>query len=94
MSKSYIVPGDLSMADLAATLTRQEQLKFQQLEDLKQSPENDGKNSATFKETAAQLGPLTIVDSGAASSGKKLFETKALILQKLTSIDVYRSPNT
>jgi hypothetical protein len=94
MSKTYSVPGDLSKEDLAATLTKQEQLKFLQLEGLKQSTENDKKNSASFKESATQLGPLAIVDSGASSAGKKLFGTKALILKELASVDVYRLPKT
>ncbi len=92
MSKKYLVPGDLSKADLAATLTKQEQLRFQELEDLKQSTENDKKNSASFKESTTQMSALAIVDSGVASAGKKLFATKALVLKELTSVDVYRLP--
>jgi hypothetical protein len=87
------IPGNLSMADLAATITVNEQLGFTQLVALKI---DDGsappRNIGTFINQPNQLGELAIVAAGAASTGTKLFSTKVYVLSNLTSVDVYRLP--
>lgn len=85
------VSGDLSMDDLAATLTVEEQGQFEQLTALAVDP-TTARNLATFIAQPAQLGELAICASGAASDGTKLFSTTAYISGAQTQIDVYRRP--
>jgi hypothetical protein len=92
MAKTVSVSGNLSKEDLAATLTRKEQLGLLELKTLVQSPSSDGTNQAGFENQPNQLGELAVVDAGATSSGSKLFSTKAFILKKLSNIDIYRLP--
>lgn len=83
------VSGDLSMDDLAATLTVEEQSQFEQLTALVIDP-NAARNLATFITHADLLGELNIVASGAPSAGTKILSPTAYIEGKQTKIDVYR----
>ncbi len=87
------ISGNLSMADLAATITANEQLEFKQLTALMiDTGSNPPKNLGTFINQPDQLGELAIVAAGAASAGTKLFSTKVYLLSKLTNVDLYRLP--
>jgi hypothetical protein len=85
------VSGDLSMDNLAATLTGEEQSQFEQLTALVVDPAV-ARNLATFISQPKQLGELSICASGAASTGTKLLSTTAYVSGKQTKIDVYRLP--
>ena len=83
------VPGDMSMDDLAATLTSHEQLTFEQLTSL--APDDShARNLATFVAQNNTLGELCICASGTTGTGTKLFTTSAFIHGEKAKIDVYR----
>jgi hypothetical protein len=79
------------MPDLAATLTTEEQLKFEQLTVLAIDPAKP-QNLATFINQPNQLGQLAIVARGAASQGTKILSPTVLIGGTKTAVDVYRLP--
>jgi hypothetical protein len=83
--------GNLSMDDLAATLTSQEQLAFEQLTVLTIDPAKP-RNLATFIDQPNQVGKLAIVAKDAASQGTKILSTTAFVSGAKTDIDVYRLP--
>ena len=83
------VPSNLSMEDLAATLTNEEQLGFERLTALAADPAQP-RNLATFVADPTQLGALSICASGSPSSGDKVLSTTAYSSGALTKIDVYR----
>jgi len=86
------VSGKLSMDDLAATLSRNEQ-DFTQLTGLEiDNKSSVQQNLATFMAQDDQLGLLSICASGAASAGTKILSTTAYVSGKQTKIDVYRLP--
>jgi hypothetical protein len=91
MAGTYPVDGNLSMADLAATLTSKEQLEFLELTGLA-ADGTQPRNLATFKNQNNQLGSLAIVAKGASSPGTKILSTNAYISGTKTDIDVYRLP--
>lgn len=91
MAGTFPVAGNLSMSDLAATLTRKEQLDFLQLTGLASDQQaTPPRNLATFVNNQSQLGSLSICASGATSTGTKILSVRAYISGRLTPIDVYR----
>jgi hypothetical protein len=87
------IPGNLSMDDLAATITKQEQLAFTELTALKvDAAPAKKRNMGTFVAQPNQLGEISICAAGAKHQGHKLFSTTAYVLKKATKIDVYRLP--
>jgi hypothetical protein len=93
MAGTVPIPGNLSMANLAATITSTEQLEFKQLTALTiDSGSNPPRNLGTFINQPNQLGELAIVAAGTASTGTKLLSTKVNVLSILTSVDLYRLP--
>ncbi len=87
------VAGNLSMADLAATLTRNEQA-FTRLTTLTVDTRGGSpQNLATFVNDDDQLGKLAIVAKGAASQGTKILSPTVYISGAETDVDVYRLPN-
>jgi hypothetical protein len=93
LAGTFPVSGDLAMDDLAAALTSEEQLGFEQLTGLA-IDSTKARNLATFTNSPNQLGALSICASGAAAKGTKLFSTTAYVSGKQTKIDVYRLPLT
>ncbi|HWG21347.1 MAG TPA: hypothetical protein VG225_12525 [Terracidiphilus sp.] len=91
MAGTIPVDGNLTMEDLAATLTREEQLAFEQLTALTVDP-SQPRNLATFIAQDEQLGMLAICATGAAAQGAKILSTTAYVKQTQTKIDVYRLP--
>lgn len=91
MAGTYPVDGNLSMANLAATLTSKEQLEFLQLTGLAVDPAQ-ARNMATFINQNNQLGKLTIVAKGATSQGTKILSTTVYISGTKTDVDIYRLP--
>lgn len=91
MAGTYPVDGNLSMPDLAATLTRKEQLDFQQLTGLAVDPAQP-RNQATFINQNNQLGKIAIVAKGASSQGTKILSTTVYVNGTKTDVDVYRLP--
>lgn len=89
MAGTVPVAGNLSMQDLAATLTSAEQLQFEQLTALTFDTAQP-RNLATFINQNNQLGMLAIVAKGAASKGTKILSVTAYIGGAKTAIDVYR----
>jgi hypothetical protein len=89
MAGQIPVAGNLSMGDLAATLTSEEQLGFEQLTGLV-TDSTQARNLATFINQANQLGKLAIVASGATSAGTKVLSATVYINGTKTAVDVYR----
>jgi hypothetical protein len=84
------VAGNLSMDDLAATLTRNEQ-DFTQLTVLAvDSATGATGNLATFIAQDNQLGALAVVASGATSPGTKVLSATVFVSGVSTAVDVYR----
>ena len=90
MAGTIPVAGNMSMDNLAATLTRKEQ-DFEQLTGLSIDPAvGASRNLATFIAQDNQLGALSICASGAASQGTKVLSTTVYISGAQTKVDVYR----
>ena len=85
------VSGDLSMEDLAATLTKTEQLDCERVTGLAIDT-TQARNLATTVNDDQQLSDLAICAAGASSAGTKLLSTTAYIGGKQTEIDLYRLP--
>lgn len=91
MAGTTPVPGDLTMVDLAAALTRREQLAFEQVTALT-IDSTQVRNLVTTVSQTKQLGALTICAAGASSQGTKVLSTTAYISGTKTAIDLYRLP--
>ena len=91
MAGTIPVAGNLSMDDLAATLTSEEQLGFEQLTDLGVDP-NAARNLATFVDQNNPLGKIAIVAKAAASDGTKILSRTIYVSGTKTDIDLYRLP--
>ena len=91
MAGTAPVAGDLSMANLAATLTRREQLAFEQVTALTFDP-TQARNLVTTVAQAQQLGALAVCAAGAASNGTKILSATVYISGAKTAIDLYRLP--
>jgi hypothetical protein len=90
MAGTVPVSGDLTMDNLAATLTRREQSAFEQVTALSiDSPQT--RNLVTTVSQPQQLGALSICAAGAANQGTKILSTTAYISGAKTNIDLYRS---
>ena len=89
MAGTIPVAGDLTTEGLAATLTSEEQLGFEQLTGI-QVDSGKARNLATFIDQPNQLGPVAICVCGAACQGTKILSTTAYISGAPTKIDVYR----
>jgi hypothetical protein len=84
------VSGDLTMENLAATLTRREQLAFEQVTTLSIDP-TQARNLVTTVSQSQQLGALSICAAGATNQGTKVLSTTAYISGAQTNIDLYRT---
>jgi hypothetical protein len=91
MAGTVPVSGKLSIQDLAATLTRREQLDFEQVTALTVDP-TQVRNLVTTVEQQDQLGALVICAAGADQEGTRILSTTAYILGVQTEIDLYRLP--
>ena len=91
MATAYI-SGKLTMDALAASLTAQEQLNFQQVTGLKTDSPSLLRNLVVTVDQQNQLGAIKIGPTGVKIAGVKLFSTTAFVSGKTTSIDVYRLP--
>jgi hypothetical protein len=90
MVGTFAVAGNLSMSNLAATLTRNE-ADFTRLTALEvDTRPGSSQNMATFENEDDQLGQLGIVARGAASPGTKILSPTVFINNTKTDIDVYR----
>jgi hypothetical protein len=89
MAGTVPVSGDLTMDDLAATLTRREQSAFEQVTALTIDPAQT-RNLVTTVSQPQQLGALSICAAGAASQGTKILSTTAYISGTKTNINLYR----
>ncbi|HTC47854.1 MAG TPA: hypothetical protein VK722_11060 [Candidatus Aquilonibacter sp.] len=89
MAGTVPISGDLTMDDLAATLTRREQSAFEQVTALTIDPAQT-RNLVTTVSQPQQLGALSICAAGAASQGTKILSTTAYISGTKTNINLYR----
>jgi hypothetical protein len=85
------VSGDLSMEDLAATLTRREQLAFEQVTALTFDT-TQARNLVSTIDQVQQLGELAVCASGNASEGTKILSSTVYISGTKAAIDLYRLP--
>ncbi len=85
------VSGNLSLEDLAATLTSHEQLAFEQVTALSIDPTRV-RNLVTTVAQPQQLGPLALSPSGQPAHGTRLLSTIAYILGTKASVDLLRLP--
>jgi hypothetical protein len=91
MAGTVPVSGDLTMQGLADTLTRREQLAFEQVTALT-IDSTQMRNLVTTVSQPQQLGALSICAAGAASQGTKVLSTTVYISAVKTNIDLYRLP--
>jgi hypothetical protein len=84
-------PGNLTMKDLAAELTRREQLSFEQVTVLMIDP-TQVRNLVTTVSQTQQLGALSICAAGDPSLGTKILSTTAYVSGTKAQIDLYRLP--
>jgi hypothetical protein len=91
MAGTVPVAGNLTMVNLAATLTKHEQLAFEQVTGLAVDPAQ-ARNLVTTVDQPLQLGALSICAKGGASGGTKVLSTTAYIAGTKTGVDVYRLP--
>jgi hypothetical protein len=89
MAGTVPVSGDLTMDDLAATLTRRDQSAFEQVTALTIDPAQT-RNLVTTVSQPQQLGALSICAAGASSQGTKILSTTAYISGTKTNINLYR----
>jgi len=93
MAGTIPVDGNLSMDNLAATMTSEEQLGFERLTALAVDT-TQPRNLATFDNEQNQLGKLAVVAKDAASPGTKILSANVYISAIKTDVDVYRLPLT
>ncbi len=91
MAGTIPVSGSLSMDDLANTLTRREQLDFEQVTALSIDT-TQARNLVTTVNQPNQLGALSICAAGTINPGTKVLSTTAYVSGAQTSIDLYRQP--
>jgi hypothetical protein len=91
MAGTIPVAGNLTMENLAATLTSEEQLGFVQLTGLA-ADTNAIRNLAIFINQPTNLGPLAICASGIPSAGTKVLSTSVYVSGAQTQVDIYRLP--
>ena len=89
MTGTVPVSGQLSMQQLADTLTKYEQLDFQRVTGLVADHANS-RNLVTFTPESQRLGRIAIFATGNASSGTKFLSAIALISGAETHIDLCR----
>ncbi len=83
------ISGTLTMDVLAASLTTNEQLNFQEVTALA-ADSTQVQNLVTTKDQPNQLGALSLCATGATSPGTKLFSTTVYISSEKKAVDVYR----
>ena len=93
MAGTIPVSGNLTMDNLAATLTRREQMAFEQVTALAIDPSKT-RNLVTTVTQDQQLGALSICAKDAASQGTKVLSTTVYVSGKKTDVDLYRLPLT
>ncbi len=91
MAGTFPVSGDLTKEQLAATLTRREQLAFERVTALTIDTKQV-RNLVTTVTEPQQLGAIAIVDAGSPSPGTKILSTTAYISGSQTKVDMYRLP--
>lgn len=91
MAGTVPVSGDLSMANLAATLTRREQLAFEQVTALT-IDSTQARNLVTMVSQTRQLGAISICAAGTPSAGTKILSTAAYISGTKKNVDLFRLP--
>jgi len=91
MAGTIPVAGNLTMENLAGTLTSEEQLGFEQLTVLV-ADKSASRNLATFINQPAKLGALAICASGTPSAGTKVLSASIYVSGAQTQVDVYRLP--
>ena len=89
MAGTAPVSGDLTNQQLAATLTRREQLAFERVTALTIDT-TQARNLVTTVSEPQQLGAISIVAAGTPSQGTKVLSTTAYISGSKTNIDLYR----
>lgn len=93
MAGTKPVGGNLSMDDLAATLTSEEQLGFEQLTVLAADSGN-ARNLATFVASTSAQGGLAICAAGGTAQGTKIMSGVTVFINGAQAkIDVYRLPS-
>jgi hypothetical protein len=85
------VSGELTMENLAATLTRREQLDLEQVTKLVIDT-TQPRNLVTTVSQPNQLGSINICAAGGTNDGTKMFSTTAYICGAQKKIDLYRLP--
>ncbi len=93
MAGTIPADGNMTMDTLAASLTCEEQLGFEQLTALT-ADTTATRNLATFVNQEKRLGGLAVVARGAASPGTKILSTTVYVSGAKTAVDVYRLPLT
>jgi hypothetical protein len=93
MAGTIPADGSLTMDKLAASLTSEEQLGFEQLTALT-ADTTAVRNLATFVNQDKRLGMLAIVAAGASSPGTKILSATVYVSGAKTAVDVYRLPLT
>lgn len=93
MAGTIPADGNLTMDTLAASLTNEEQMGFEQLTALT-ADTTATRNLATFINQEKRLGALAVVASGAASQGTKVLSTTIFVAGTKTAVDVFRLPLT
>lgn len=93
MAGTVPISGKLTMENLAATLTTNEQDGFEQVTGLSIDT-TQVRNLVTLIAVpdGAQLGPLQICGAGTKSQGTKILSALLYISGKKTKIDLYRLP--
>ncbi|MGB7548968.1 MAG: hypothetical protein WBM14_14570 [Terracidiphilus sp.] len=92
-SSTIPADGSMTMENLAASLTSEEQLGFEQLTALT-ADTTATRNLATFVNQEKRLGGLAVVARGATSQGTKILSTTVYVSGTKTAVDVYRLPLT
>ncbi len=90
MAGEITVSGNLTMENLAATLTKLEQVGFEQVTGLAIDPAQVRNRVTTVAQTQ-QLGVLSICTAGAAHDGTKILTAKVYISGVTKAIDLYRA---
>ena len=89
MTGTVPVAGELSLANLSASLTYHEQLEFLRVTALVVDPAQP-RNLVTFVDEQNDLGPIAVCAKDATSPGTKLFTTNIYVEKTKTDVDVYR----
>jgi len=90
MAGTVPVSGNLSMAALGDTLTREEELGFVQVTGLAMDP-TQVRNLVTTISQSQQLGTLTVCAAGSGGTGTKILSSTVYISGVKTAIDLFRS---